>query len=81
MEQFQTCLSRFQVLSEGRQAWTQDDRGCVFYFDGYLFWRHKGSGAGKLVPSWQCPHHGWEHESQCSCSQCHRRAWQDWNVA
>jgi hypothetical protein len=81
MDQVQTRLSRFQVLSEDRQAWAQDDRGSVFFFDGHLFWRDKGNRAGKLVPSWQCPHHGWEHESQCSCSLCHRGGRRDRNIA
>ncbi len=62
--------SRFQVLTEGQPAWAQDAQGSRFYFDGYCFWRRTKRGRSKLVTSWRSPHHGWEHESGCSCRLC-----------
>jgi hypothetical protein len=64
--------SRFQVLTEGRPAWTQGDRGAVFSFDGLRFWRSTREGKSRIVASWQAPSYGWEHESQCSCVLCCR---------
>ncbi len=62
--------SRFQVLTEGRPAWAQDDRGAVFYFDSLRFWQPKRRGRRQIVASWQSPSYGWEHEPQCLCRLC-----------
>ena len=40
--------SRFQVLTEGRPAWAQDDRGAVFYFDSLRFWQPKRRGRRQI---------------------------------
>jgi hypothetical protein len=63
--------SRFQVLMEGEPAWTMDDRGAVYRYDGYCFRRraHKG-GSYALVTSWRTPAHGWMHLPDCSCRGC-----------
>lgn len=65
-----THYSRFQVLTEGRQAWALDDRGFVFYYDGLRFWRPTRSGRSKLTPSWRSPSYGWAHDADCSCRLC-----------
>jgi len=64
-------FSRFQVLTDGEPAWTMDDRGVVFYFDGSLFRRrgHRGD-AYSLVTSWRSPAYGWMHLPDCSCRVC-----------
>ena len=64
------CYSRFQVLTEGRQAWAQDDRGRMIHFDGLRFWQPTRSGKTLIVASWQSPPYGWEHGSQCLCRLC-----------
>ena len=63
--------SRFQVLTAGEPAWTMDDRGAVYHFDGSCFRRRGRKGDSyTLVASWSSPAHGWMHLPDCSCRVC-----------
>lgn len=61
--------SRFQVISEGETAWAVDDKGVLYRFDGLCFGRRRRrEDTFSLVPSWQTPHYGWLHASDCPCA-------------
>lgn len=63
--------SRFQVLTEGEQAWTMDERGVVYLYDGSCFRRRGRRGdAYTVVTSWRSPAYGWMHLPDCSCRGC-----------
>jgi hypothetical protein len=66
-----TYCSRFQVLTEGEPAWTMDERGAVYLYDGSGFRRRGRRGDSyKLVISWQSPAYGWMHLPDCPCRAC-----------
>ena len=63
--------SRFQVLTQGKQAWTMDERGVVYLYDGSCFRRRVRRGdAYTPVTSWRSPAYGWMHLPDCSCRAC-----------
>lgn len=62
------CRSRFQVLTDEEPAWTADDHGTVYRFDGFCFSRRRPRDASfSIVPSWQTPSRGWVVLAECPC--------------
>jgi hypothetical protein len=58
--------SRYQVRSAAEPAWTTDEKGGLFRFDGLRFSRRRHrDGAFVLVPAWQTPCYGWLNLSEC----------------
>lgn len=70
-EKERSCYSRFQVLTQGEPAWTMDEGGVVYHYDGSCFRRRRRKGDSyALVPSWRSPVYGWMHLPDCSCRAC-----------
>ena len=58
--------SRYQVRSTAEPAWTTDDKGVLFRFDGLRFSRcRRKDAAYSVVPAWQTPCYGWLSLSEC----------------
>jgi len=52
--------SRFDVRSMGEPAWTTDEKGTVYCFDGVCFSRRtRHDDAFALICAWQTPAYGW----------------------
>jgi len=52
--------SRYQVRAAAAPAWTADDKGTLYRFDGLRFSRRRRRDDGfSLVPAWQAPCYGW----------------------
>jgi hypothetical protein len=63
------CRSRFQVLTDGSAAWTDDVSGTLYRFDGFCFSRRRRRDASfTIVPSWMTPPHGWMLLAACPCA-------------
>jgi hypothetical protein len=60
------CQSRYQVRAGAVPAWTVDDKGVLFRFDGLRFSRcRRKDDAYSVVPAWQTPCYGWLNLSEC----------------
>jgi hypothetical protein len=58
--------SRYQVRASAAPAWTADDKGTLYRFDGLRFSRcRRKDGAFSVVPAWQTPCYGWVSLSEC----------------
>jgi hypothetical protein len=57
MTEARPALSRFQIVTEGSQAWCRG-RDRLYYFDGLRFWVIK-PGRRKPTVSWRTPSYGW----------------------
>ena len=59
------CQSRYQVRAGAVPAWTADDKGALFRFDGLRFSRcRRKDDAYSVVPAWQTPCYGWLNLSE-----------------
>jgi hypothetical protein len=58
--------SRYQVRAAAAPAWTANDKGTLFRFDGLCFSRcRRRDDVFSVVPAWQTPCYGWLSLSEC----------------
>jgi hypothetical protein len=58
--------SRYQVRAAAAAAWTADEKGTLYRFDGLRFTRcRRRDDTFSLVPAWQTPCYGWLSLSEC----------------
>jgi hypothetical protein len=58
--------SRYQIRASAAPAWSADDKGTLYRFDGLRFSRcRRRDDTFSLVPAWQTPCYGWFSLAEC----------------
>ncbi len=72
MDRKTRMMSRDEVVSAERRAWTEADRegGRVYFYDGINFWHGRGRSEPQLVPQWLTPRAVCRHREDCRCGGC-----------
>ena len=65
-------MSRDEVVSAERRAWTEADEGVgrLYVYDGINFWHRQGRCEPQPVAPWRAPRAGWRHREDCRCGGC-----------